>query len=72
MGGYFSVSEAYFIVADRKRTVHLIDQNGVWIKKLWTHPGGEDTSDPLVSVSLLERRFVCSTAKGTVFVMDVL
>ena len=28
--------------------------------------------DPVVSVSLLERRFVCSTANGLVFVMDVL
>ncbi|KAK3738663.1 hypothetical protein RRG08_047312 [Elysia crispata] len=65
--------EGYFIVSDyEKRTLHLIDQNGVWIKKLWTHPGGEDTNDELLAVSLLGRHFVCSTAKGTVFVMDVL
>ena len=65
--------EGYFIVADRKKlTLHLIDQDGVWIKNLWTHPDGEDTDDQLMAVSLLGRRFVCSTVKGTVFVMDVL
>ena len=59
------------IVDSSKRTLHLISPDGVWVKNLWTHPGGEDKDDSLFSVSVMEQRCVCSTFRGSVFVMDV-
>ncbi|KAK3727021.1 hypothetical protein RRG08_039915 [Elysia crispata] len=67
-----SSSDGSLIVSDSdNRTLHVISRDGVWIKKLWTHPGGEDTYDGLLSVSLMEQTCVCCTRRGSVFVMDV-
>ncbi|KAK3762626.1 hypothetical protein RRG08_040394, partial [Elysia crispata] len=39
--GVSSSIDGSLIVSDLdKRTLHLISRDGVWIKKLWTHPGG--------------------------------
>ncbi|KAK3724964.1 hypothetical protein RRG08_005395 [Elysia crispata] len=51
-----------FIVADRdKRTLHLISPDGVWIKKLWTHPGDMEQRNKTLKGILVGVRYLFST-----------
>ena len=59
------------VVDETRRTLHLIGPDGGWLKKLWTHPGGQDARDELWSVSVIEQTCICCTSSGSVFVTDV-
>ena len=66
------IMDGSFIIADRdKRTLNLISPDGVCVRNLWTHPGGEDKDDPLLFVSVMEQCCVCFIVRGSVFVLDV-
>ncbi|KAK3730143.1 hypothetical protein RRG08_039919 [Elysia crispata] len=43
----YAMDGSLIVVDETMRTLHLIRPNGVWLKKLWTDPGGQDADDEL-------------------------